>query len=77
MSDGYTDMMRELQERSPHAEHYRKVKPEPIEVIEGWGLSFCLGNAVKYIARADYKGSKKQDLEKCIWYIQRELAKCG
>lgn len=75
MSDGYSDIMRELQEKSPHADHYKKVKPEPIEVIEQWKLSFCLGNAIKYIARADYKGQKKQDLEKCLWYIKRELAK--
>lgn len=83
MSDGYTDILleerqkilKELQEKSPHSSHYRKGKIEPIEVIEDWGLGFCLGNAIKYIARADYKGSKKQDLEKAKWYLEREIAK--
>lgn len=83
MSDGYSDLMyeerqrllKELQEKSPHSDHYRKGKIEPIEVIEDWGLGFCLGNAVKYIARADHKGTKKQDLEKARWYLEREIAK--
>ena len=54
-------------------DHYKQGSIEPIEVIEDWNLGFCLGNAVKYIARAEHKGSKKSDLEKVIWYIQREL----
>ena len=60
---------------SPHADHYKRLSPEPITVIEGWGLGFNLGNAVKYIARAPYKGSKKADLEKAIWYLQREVSR--
>jgi hypothetical protein len=28
---------------------------------------------VKYITRADHKGNRKQDLEKAIWYLKREL----
>jgi hypothetical protein len=81
MSDGMTDMMetlrREQQERAPHADHYRKVKPEPIEAIEGWGLGFNLGNCIKYIARADHKGSRQADLVKARWYLDREIAKYG
>lgn len=80
MSGGMEDMdyehrMQFMQQTAPHAKHYQMMKPEPIEVIENWGLGFHLGNAVKYIARAPYKGSKKQDLEKAIWYLQRELNK--
>ena len=48
---------------------------EPIDVIEDWGLDFQLGNAVKYISRAGRKGNAIQDLEKAIWYIQREISK--
>jgi hypothetical protein len=33
-----------------------------------------LGNAVKYISRADHKGNRKQDLEKAKWYIDRAIA---
>ena len=36
-------------------------------------MSFNLGNAVKYIWRADLKGASEQDLQKAIWYIKREL----
>ena len=48
---------------------------EAIKVIEEWDLGFNLGNAVKYIARADKKGNKLQDLEKSSWYINREIKK--
>ena len=36
-------------------------------------LSFHLGNAIKYICRADYKGSRTQDLQKAIHYLENEL----
>ena len=74
MSDGMTDYMEELKRNAPYSSHYR-FNIEPIDVIDDWGLSFCLGNVVKYIARCNHKGSKKQDLEKAIWYLQREVAK--
>ena len=56
-----------------HPNHYNKGKFEVIDVIEDWGLGFNLGNAVKYIGRCEHKGNKKQDLEKALWYIKREL----
>ncbi|MBQ1188304.1 MAG: DUF3310 domain-containing protein [Peptococcaceae bacterium] len=46
---------------------------EVIDAIEEWGLNFSLGNAVKYIARADHKGKPVEDLEKARWYIDREI----
>lgn len=58
-----------------HPRHYNQGEFEVIDVIEDWGLGFSLGNAIKYIARADHKGSRAKDLEKAIWYIQRELGK--
>lgn len=45
---------------------------ECIQVVEHMG--FCLGNAIKYIWRADHKGDI-EDLEKAIWYVQREITK--
>lgn len=59
-----------------HPNHYNHGKHEAIDVIEDWNLGFNLGNAIKYIARCDYKGNKKEDLEKALWYIQREIGKC-
>lgn len=53
--------------------HYNQGRIQPIDVIEDWGLGFCLGNAVKYIARSAHKGTRDEDLKKAIWYLQRAL----
>ena len=55
-------------------DHYA-VNPEPVKVIQAWGLNFCLGNVIKYVARAGRKvgNSKRQDIEKAIVYLQIEL----
>ena len=55
-------------------EHYKQGEIQPIEVIEDWNLNFCLGNTIKYIARAEHKGTKVADLEKAVWYLGRALA---
>lgn len=47
---------------------------EAIKVIEAWGLGFNLGNAVKYVARAERKGAPIEDLEKARWYLDREIS---
>lgn len=60
-----------------HPSHYTEGrKYETIEVIEDWGLSYRLGNAVKYISRAGRKDPAKtvEDLRKSLWYIEREIA---
>lgn len=62
-----------VKEMVDHPQHYNVGKYEAIDVIEDWNLNFNLGNAVKYISRADHKGNKYQDIEKAIWYLQREL----
>lgn len=61
-----------------HPNHYNCGQIEVIDLIEEWGLGFCLGNAVKYICRAGRKGGKeelKEDLEKAIWYLDRAIEK--
>ena len=52
---------------------------EVINVIEAWGLGFCLGNVIKYVARAGKKDPAKglEDLEKASWYLEREREKQG
>lgn len=55
--------------------HYTMGEIEVIDAIEDWELPYNLGNAVKYIARANHKGNPIQDLSKAIWYIQREISK--
>ena len=56
-----------------HPAHYKVGGIETIDFIEAKKLNYNLGNAVKYITRADHKGNRKQDLEKALWYIKREL----
>ena len=56
-----------------HPSHYNFGRLEVIDVIEDWKLNFHRGNAVKYIARAAYKGSELEDLRKARWYLDREI----
>jgi len=58
-----------------HPEHYKVGGIETIDFIEGKNLGYNLGNAVKYISRADHKGNRLQDLQKAQWYLNREIAK--
>lgn len=44
---------------------------ECIQIAEHMG--FNLGNAVKYIWRADMKGSPVEDLRKAEFYVRREI----
>ena len=58
-----------------HPQHYTS-HPSGVECIEiTEHMGFNLGNAMKYIWRADEKGNATEDLEKAAWYIQRELAR--
>lgn len=56
-------------------EYYNDSKIAPIDVIEDWGLDFCLGSALKYIKRAGKKDNNPsvQDLQKVIWYVERRI----
>lgn len=58
-----------------HPRHYNVGGIEVIDAIEAWGLGFCLGNVVKYVARADHKGFPVVDLEKARWYLDREITR--
>ena len=60
-----------------HPDHYNAGSIEAIDFIEAWDLNFSLGNAVKYIVRADHKGNREQDLRKALFYIQREVGRCS
>lgn len=64
-----------IMEKVNHPSHYNSGKYEAIDVIEDWNLDFHLGNAIKYIARAEHKGNFKEDLNKAIWYLERKLNK--
>jgi hypothetical protein len=53
--------------------HYSRYNPQPVEVIEKWGLGFHLGNVLKYLVRAPYKQDELRDLRKAKWYLDRYL----
>lgn len=57
-----------------HPKHYTSHKSgvECIQITEH--MSFTLGNAIKYIWRADLKNGV-EDLKKARWYIDREITK--
>lgn len=57
-----------------HPPHYTSHPSgiECIQVTEHFG--FCIGNAIKYLWRADLKNGV-QDLEKAAWYVAREIAR--
>ena len=51
---------------------------EAIDVIEAFltpeeARGFRKGNALKYILRSGKKDSMKQDLQKALWYVNREV----
>ncbi len=60
-----------------HPAHYKVGGIETIDFIEAKALGYHLGNAVKYITRADHKGNRLQDLQKAKWYIDRAIEKAG
>lgn len=62
-----------------HPKHYTS-NPNGIECIDVVEhMTFCLGNAVKYLWRADENNPQTKhseaetDLRKAIWYIEREI----
>lgn len=54
-------------------EHYKRLSPEPIEVIERCHLDYHAGQVVKYAARQGHKpgSSSEADRAKAEWYLRR------
>lgn len=61
--------MSDLVNNPPHYQHPSGI--ECIEITEH--LNFNRGNAIKYAWRANDKGCTREDLQKCEWYINREI----
>ncbi len=58
-----------------HPKHYTS-HPSGVECITiTRHMGFNLGNAIKYIWRADEKGNTLEDLKKAAWYIADEIKK--
>ena len=67
--------MGKINDAVQHPRHYTS-HPSGVECITiTQHMGFCLGNAIKYIWRADLKNDAIEDLEKARWYIEREIAR--
>jgi len=72
----HANIVRDMAWHDPvnHPKHYTQ-HPSGVECIQiTEHMGFCLGNAVKYIWRADLKHDAIEDLEKAKWYLEREIA---
>ena len=69
-----------LDEKVNHPSHYTYGEIEIIDFIEQVTkdykpeLAFAIGNAIKYISRANRKNGK-EDLDKARWYLNRAFEK--
>lgn len=56
-----------------HPKHYTS-HPSGVECITiTRHMNFNIGNAIKYLWRADEKGASLEDLKKAAWYINDEI----
>lgn len=70
--DSFADLNADPVNHPPHyTQHPSGV--ECIQITEHMG--FNLGNAIKYVWRADLKNDAVEDLKKAAFYINREIAK--
>lgn len=66
-----------------HPKHYNAYNFEVIDVINqvmphyDSKLSYLIGNVIKYILRAPFKGNLKQDLQKAQWYLNQAIKNVG
>ncbi|MCG1491693.1 DUF3310 domain-containing protein [Staphylococcus epidermidis] len=71
-----------LDDKVNHPSHYTYGEIEIIDFIEQVTkdykpeLAFAIGNAIKYISRANRKNGK-EDLDKARWYLNRAFEKWG
>lgn len=57
-------------------QHYRRLSPEPIDVLTAWQLPGPLYCAARYLVRAGHKpgADPRTDLRKAIRYIEAQIA---
>jgi len=78
--DSDKDYCKNAPEAVNHPKHYTSLGAtceecgadiECIQISERFG--FCLGNVIKYTWRAELKGKTLEDLQKAVWYLNREI----
>jgi hypothetical protein len=74
--DFHTNLAEKDMVNSPS--HYTSNGLEVIEILE-MKMSpedfqaYCLGNVLKYLFRAKYKGKELEDNKKALWYLDRKI----
>ena len=69
----YMKKIHELENAVNHPPHYNN-HPSGVECIDvTQHMNFCLGNAIKYIWRADLKHNAIEDLKKAVCYVNKEI----
>ncbi len=58
-----------------HPAHYSTGQIQPDTFIDDQSLNFRRGCVVKYVARAQHKGTELEDMEKALWYLTEEVKK--
>ncbi|MGV3183541.1 DUF3310 domain-containing protein [Staphylococcus epidermidis] len=80
LPNGNEETKKTLDDKVNHPSHYSYGDIEIIEFIEQVTkdykpeLAFAIGNAIKYISRANRKNGK-EDLDKARWYLNRAFEK--
>ena len=80
LPNGNEETKKTLDDKVNHPSHYTYGDMEIIDFIEQVTkdykpeLAFAIGNAIKYISRANRKNGK-EDLDKARWYLNRAFEK--
>ncbi|MCG1098293.1 DUF3310 domain-containing protein [Staphylococcus epidermidis] len=80
LANGNEETQKTLDDKVNHPSHYTYGDIEIIDFIEQVTkdykpeLAFAIGNAIKYISRANRKNGK-EDLDKARWYLNRAFEK--
>lgn len=88
LGDDFNDLARGLdpsphfsEDNVNHPSHYKQYSQEVIDTIEEvtsqypGAVGYLVGNAIKYIFRAPFKGNNVEDLKKAVWYLNRAIEK--
>lgn len=80
LANGNEEDQKTLDDKVNHPSHYTYGDIEVVDFIEQVTkdykpeLAFAIGNAIKYISRANRKNGK-EDLDKARWYLNRAFEK--
>ena len=76
ITDEEGEKMNKTNDAVNHPHHYCQGGIETVDIIKAkmpitWFWGYLMGNILKYITRANSKGSQIEDLKKAAWYLDR------